>query len=86
MHATYKLVLILNTVYQIQNTINLYAIFGEPPKAKYIAGDKVVKEELDTKQDIMQYSTMPSAQDNLGKIVQYIGTNTANYTNGYFYK
>lgn len=48
--------------------------------------NKVVKEALDTKQDIMQYSTMPSAQDNLGKIVQYIGTNTANYTNGYFYK
>lgn len=48
--------------------------------------NKVIKEALDTKQDIMQYSTMPSAQDNLGKIVQYIGTNTANYTNGYFYK
>lgn len=48
--------------------------------------NKVIKEALDTKQDIVQYSTMPSAQDNLGKIVQYIGTNTANYTNGYFYK
>lgn len=48
--------------------------------------NKVIKEALDTKQDIMQYSTMPSAQDNLGKIVQYTGTNTANYTNGYFYK
>lgn len=48
--------------------------------------NKVIKEALDTKQDIMQYSTMPSAQDNLGKIVQYIGTNTSNYTNGYFYK
>ena len=48
--------------------------------------NKVIKEALDTKQDIMQYSTMPSAQDNLGKIVQYTGTNTVNYTNGYFYK
>lgn len=48
--------------------------------------NKVIKEALDTKQDVMQYSTMPSAQDNLGKIVQYIGTNTSNYTNGYFYK
>ena len=48
--------------------------------------NKVIKEALDTKQDEMQYSTMPSAQDNLGRIVQYIGTNTANYTNGYFYK
>ena len=48
--------------------------------------NKVIKEALDTKQDTTQYSTMPSAQDNLGKIVQYTGTNTANYTNGYFYK
>ena len=48
--------------------------------------NKVIKEALDEKQDIVQYSTMPSAQDNLGRIVQYIGTNTANYTNGYFYK
>ena len=48
--------------------------------------NKVIKAALDEKQDIIQYSTMPSAQDNLGKIVQYIGTNTANYTNGYFYK
>ena len=48
--------------------------------------NKVIKEALDTKQDIIQYSAMPSAQDNLGRTVQYVGTNTANYTNGYFYK
>lgn len=48
--------------------------------------NKVVKEALDTKQDIMQFSTMPNAQDNLGKIVQYTGVTTATYQNGCFYK
>ena len=48
--------------------------------------NKVVKAALDTKQDIMQFSTMPSAQDNLGKIVQYTGATTATYQNGCFYK
>lgn len=37
--------------------------------------------------DAVQYSTMPTASaDNLGDIVQFIGTTDANYTNGYFYK
>lgn len=36
---------------------------------------------------VPQYSTMPTASaDNLGEIVQFIGTTDANYTNGYFYK
>lgn len=48
--------------------------------------NKVVKEALDAKQDIMQFSTMPSAQDNLGKIVQYTGVTTATYQNACFYK
>ena len=35
----------------------------------------------------IQYSVMPTPSvDILNKIVQYIGTTTANYTNGYFYK
>lgn len=35
----------------------------------------------------IQLSTMPTASaDNLGKIVQYIGTTDSTYTNGYFYK
>ena len=43
--------------------------------------------DLSDKQDIMQYSTMPTASSsNEGKIVQYIGTTTNDYTNGYFYK
>lgn len=36
--------------------------------------------------DTIQYSTMPTTSaDNLGHIVQYTGTTTASYTNGYFY-
>ncbi len=39
-----------------------------------------------SKQEIMQYDTMPTASSsNIGKIIQYIGT-TGTYTNGYFYK
>lgn len=35
----------------------------------------------------IQYSTMPTASaEYYGKIVQYIGTTTAQYTQGYFYK
>lgn len=48
--------------------------------------NRVVKAALDAKQDIMQFSTMPSAQDNLGKIVQYTGATTATYQNACFYK
>ena len=34
-----------------------------------------------------QYDTMPSpSSDNEGKILQYIGNTTVNYTNGYFYE
>jgi len=36
---------------------------------------------------IFRYSTMPTAGATYaGKIVQFIGTTDANYTNGYFYK
>lgn len=39
------------------------------------------------KQDLMQVSTLPTASaSNEGKIYQYVGTTTASYTNGYFYK
>lgn len=40
-----------------------------------------------TRGQFIQYSVMPTPSvDILNKIVQYIGTTTANYTNGYFYK
>ena len=43
-------------------------------------------EGLETKQDVIQYETLPTASaDNLGQIVQYIGE-TGVYINGYFYK
>ena len=46
-----------------------------------------INNEIDDKQDILQYSTLPTASsDNVGSIVEYIGTTTADYTNGYFYQ
>ena len=43
--------------------------------------------KLDEKEDKFRYSTMPTASvDYLNKIVEYIGTTDANYTNGYFYQ
>lgn len=45
------------------------------------------KTELADKQDIIQYSTMPTASaENVGDIVQFVGTTDSTYTNGYFYK
>lgn len=42
--------------------------------------------DISGKQDIMQFSTMPTADSTtVGKIIQYTGTTNANYTNGYFY-
>ena len=43
-------------------------------------------QDVSDKQDIIQYSTMPTADSTtVGKIVQYTGTTTQDYTNGYFY-
>ena len=40
----------------------------------------------DNKGQTIQYSTMPTADSTtVGKVIQYIGTTDANYTNGYFY-
>jgi hypothetical protein len=48
---------------------------------------KVLKDLADTKQDIMQYSTMETASaDLLGRIVQYVGTTSVAYKNGSFYR
>ena len=42
---------------------------------------------LGTKQDIIQYTTIPTASSsNERQIIQYTGTTTNDYTNGYFYK
>lgn len=47
-----------------------------------------VRAALDAaKQEKLQFSTMPVAsEDNLGQIVQYVGTTTATYNHGYFYE
>lgn len=43
-------------------------------------------QDISGKQDTIQYSTMPTADSTtVGKIVQYTGTTTQDYTNGYFY-
>ena len=43
-------------------------------------------QDISGKQDIMQYSTMPTASSsNIGKIIQFTGTTDNTYTNGYFY-
>lgn len=48
---------------------------------------KADESDLEYKQDTLQYDTMPTASaDNVGDIVQFTGTTTASYTNGYFYK
>ena len=42
--------------------------------------------DISGKQDVMQFSTMPTADSTtVGKIIQYVGTTTNDYTNGYFY-
>lgn len=44
-------------------------------------------QDISGKQDIIQYSTVPTAASSLvGKIIQYIGATDSSYTNGYFYK
>ncbi len=49
--------------------------------------NQAVKNALDLKQDIVQYSTMPIAASTLvNKIVQFVGTTSSPYTNGYYYK
>jgi hypothetical protein len=44
-------------------------------------------QDISGKQDIIQYSTIPTAASSLvGKIIQYVGATNGSYTNGYFYK
>jgi len=46
--------------------------------------DTKIKELINNQ--TLQYDTMPEAgEDNLGQIIQYTGTTTQDYTNGYFY-
>ena len=48
---------------------------------------RVLKGQIDEKQDIIQFLTMPNASsDTLNDIVQYIGATDLSFTNGRFYK
>ena len=74
-----------------QNAQNIYAnsqtISMLTDNTTYLNGLSDVERALATKQDIIQYSTLPTASaSNVGAIVQYIGTTTSEYTNGHFYK
>lgn len=52
-----------------------------------LASNGTISVDLSSKQDIIQYSTMPTASSStVGKIVQYTGTTDSTYTNGYFYQ
>lgn len=75
-----------------QNKDNTLNRFGSNIKFKsdnveqYVTETELV-EALAEKQDIIQYDVLPSANaENLGKIIQYVGEDTANYKNGLFYK
>ncbi len=49
--------------------------------------NKVIYAALATKQDIMQFSTMPAASaDYVGKVVEYTGTTSGSFVKGYFYE
>ena len=56
------------------------------PMEQYVTEGELV-EGLATKQDILQYDVLPTASsENLGKIVQYVGTTNADYQNGEWYE
>ena len=64
----------------------IFTVLPESSITPTTANQLTNKTYVDTKQNIMQYSTMPTASaETVGKIVQFIGTTTNDYTNGYFY-
>jgi len=70
-------------LYGIQRT---YAQYVDDANSMFISKG-TLENVITGKGLITQYSTMPTASiDNLGKIVQFIGTTDSTYTNGYFYK
>lgn len=77
-----------NTIYLVpkssSKTNNYYDEYMYIDSSWELIGNTEI--DLSTKQDIMQFSTMPTASvNNLGKIIQYTGTTGNDYTNGYFY-
>lgn len=63
-----------------------YAQYQTQNNTSFI-GKGTLENVINGKGLITQYETLPTASaDNLGKIVQYIGTTDSTYTNGYYYK
>lgn len=51
------------------------------------AADTALQGNINLKQDIMQYYDMPVAGQTMnGRVVQFVGTSSSSYTNGFFYK
>ena len=75
----------LTTTQTISGT-KTFSTLPESSVTPTTANQLVNKSYADTKQDIIQYSVMPTASANtVGKIIQYTGTTDNTYTNGYFY-
>ena len=66
------------------NPIDQYVTEGELIET---LDDYTTKEELATKQDIIQFDIMPEASvDLVGNVVQYVGETNSNYIQGNWYK
>ena len=69
---------------QVTKTRNVFDEYLYVNEAWELVGTTDI--DISGKQDKMQFDSLPTASaENVGKIVQYIGTTNANYTNGYFY-
>lgn len=70
----------------VESTTNKVTSLSNDSTDTQYPSAKCVYDELIDKQDVIQYSTMPTASaSNEGQIVQFTGT-TGTYTNGHFYK
>ena len=72
------------TAYDVSQTVGSVSSLTTTDKSTVVGAIN----ELDAgKQDVMQITTMPTASaSNAGSIIQYLGTSTSDYENGYFYK
>ena len=84
------LMVIVNTALGLKvNTSDIVDNLLSQDATKVLSANQgyVIKQLIDAKQDIIQYSTMPVASaDNLGLIAQYIGADSPAYKSGYWYK
>lgn len=66
--------------------VNGYMLMPNDLPSRVTQNEADIQDLKDYKQDKMQFTELPNAQDYLGKIVQYIGPTTPLLTNGYFYQ